>query len=171
MRCCGISCSAARNSTGRVSNSPSFRRSNHVRVQAGWSYRHRPWLANQCIVIGMRSDPEPEHTIRNIHTEGPVVIANAHGAKTRDVLEIPRGVGPARATPRSTARTQRTRDASKRSRLPVAMLAQRCLCQGVKLAGLRVSGELIVPDRGVEVDKPPPEFGELGRGQRLDVML
>ena len=88
MRCCGISCSAARNSTGRVSNSPSFRRSHHVRVQAGWSYRHRPWLANQCIVIGMRSDPEPEHTIRNIHTEGPVVIANAHGAKTRDVLEM-----------------------------------------------------------------------------------
>ena len=45
-------------------------------------------LANQRIVLGVRSDPEPEHAIGNVHTEYPIVIADAHGAKTRDLLEM-----------------------------------------------------------------------------------
>ncbi len=45
-------------------------------------------LANQRIVLGMRSDPEPENAIRNVHSERTIVIPHAHRPKSPNLLEM-----------------------------------------------------------------------------------
>ena len=49
-------------------------------------------LCNQVIVLGMRSDPEPQDAIGHVYAEGAIVQAHAHRSESTDALEAKGGV-------------------------------------------------------------------------------
>ena len=49
-------------------------------------------LADQLVVLGVRSDPEPDDAVRCFHAHRAIVDANARRVETPHLLEVKRGV-------------------------------------------------------------------------------
>ena len=47
-------------------------------------------MTEQLVIVGMRSDPEPQHIALVFHGHGPVVEANADSPEASDLLEVQR---------------------------------------------------------------------------------
>ena len=47
-------------------------------------------MTEQLVIVGMRSDPEPQHIVLVFHSYCPVVKADADSPETSDLLEVER---------------------------------------------------------------------------------
>jgi hypothetical protein len=45
-------------------------------------------MTEQLVIVGMRSDPEPQHIVLVLHSHCPVVKADADSPETSDLLEV-----------------------------------------------------------------------------------
>lgn len=59
-----------------------------------WPVRSSKGLADQLIVLGMRTDPKPDDSVRGLDTYYSIVDANARRVETTDLLEVKRGMPP-----------------------------------------------------------------------------
>ena len=147
-------------------------------------------LADQCIVLRVRADPEPEYPVFHVDAERSMVQADADRPEPPDALQSQRGVigirlqelvRPVREPldglgerlvgapePRRGvmwhARLQRARPAA-------AMLGEGLVGERIQLARRDVRLELLVPAGGVKVGEPAAELRELRSREGGDFAL